>query len=273
MDKTGELISKLTAKDLRFKGIHFSKNFGHQLAITAGYDFAQGDYVLVLDGDLQDPPELVHEMLQECQHNGFDIVLARRKQRQGETIFKKLTASLFYWLMRRAIDPNLPGNIGDFRMMNRKAVNALNRMREKHRFIRGMVAWVGFNQKIIEFERPPRAAGETKYPLKKMVRFAWTAITSFSAVPLYVVLGVGMIVFGFGLCYSIFALYMKLFTDKVQPGWTALIIFQFIFSGFTMIALGVLGSYVGKIFEEIKDRPLYIVDRVDGLKSLIEPQE
>jgi dolichol-phosphate mannosyltransferase len=257
-DRTGMLLAQAAASRPEVKVIEFSRNFGHQAAITAGTDFASGDAVVVMDADLQDPPELVLAMVEQYAL-GHDVVYAQRTARHGETRFKRATAAVFYWLMRRLVHEDLPENTGDFRLMSREVVAALRQLREQHRFMRGMVTWVGFRQVALPFERPPRAAGHTKYPLRKMLAFAWRAITSFSGIPLQLALYGGIALILLALGYAGWAVYKTMVLGETPRGWTSLVCLQVGLSGITFLILGLVGDYIARIYEEIKGRPLYIV--------------
>lgn len=266
-DGSRAILESLAESDPRIKVLGFSRNFGHQAAITAGLDFATGDAVVVMDADLQDPPELLPEMVRLYQA-GFDVVSAQRTERAGDSLFKRGTAGLFYGLMRRAVDERLASQVGDFRLFSREAVAALRGFREQHRFMRGLVAWLGLKEAILPFHRPPRAAGTTKYPAWKMVRFAWTAVSSFSALPLKLSLVGGLALTGFGLLYSIYVLYETFFLRTTVRGWSSLVCLQLLFSGATLTAVGLVGDYVARIYEEIKGRPLYVVAETRNLGPL-----
>jgi dolichol-phosphate mannosyltransferase len=258
-DATGRLLREAVAADPGVKVLEFSRNFGHQAAITAGLDFAAGDAVVVLDADLQDPPELLPEMV-DLYRRGYEVVSAQRVVRSGDGVFKRATAALFYGLMRRAVDRRLVAEVGDFRLFSRAAVMALRRFREQHRFMRGLVAWLGLKEVILPFQRQPRAAGETKYPLSKMLRFAWTAVTSSSALPLRLILGAGAVLTAAGLAAALYVLYALLRQEgPAAPAWGSLVCLQLLLSGVTLLAVGLVGDYVGRIYEEAKDRPLYVV--------------
>jgi polyisoprenyl-phosphate glycosyltransferase len=257
-DGSLEVIRGAALSDARIKAISFSRNFGHQAAITAGLDFANGDAVVVMDADLQDPPELLPEMV-ELYRQGYDVVSPKRASRLGETLFKRWTASFFYGVMARLADQRLAAEVSDFRLFSRRAVLAIRSFREQHRFMRGLVAWLGLKEVILPFERQPRAAGETKYPLWKMLRFAWTAVSSFSAVPLRLSLAAGAILSCAGFVYLAYILYLALFTQALVPGWASMVILQCIFSGMILLALGAIGDYVARNYEESKSRPLYVV--------------
>ena len=257
-DPTRALLAGAAALDPRIKVLGFSRNFGHQAAITAGLDFAAGDAVIVMDADLQDPPELLARMV-ALYEQGYDVVSARRVGRDGESFFKRGTAALFYGLMRRAVDERLQSQVGDFRLFSREAVTAIRGLREQHRFVRGMVAWLGLSEVVIPFRRPPRVAGTTKYPAWKMARFAWTAISSFSALPLKLSLVGGLLLAGVGLLYSAWVVYEAIVLKTTVRGWSSLVCIQMLFSGAILTALGLVGDYVARIYEEIKGRPLYVV--------------
>ena len=257
-DGTREILATASKLDRRVKVLGFSRNFGHQAAITAGLDFASGDAVVVMDADLQDPPELLPEMV-ALYRQGFDVVSARRVGREGEGVFKRGTASLFYALMRAAVDERIKAQVGDFRLFSRGAVEALRGFREQHRFVRGLVAWLGLKEAILPFRRPSRVAGVTKYPTWKMLRFAWTAISSFSALPLKATLVGGLGLTAIGLTYTGYVLFEALVLKTTVRGWSSIICFQILFSGATLTAVGLVGDYVARIYEEIKGRPLYVL--------------
>jgi dolichol-phosphate mannosyltransferase len=270
-DETLRLLEIEAAADPRIKVLGFSRNFGHQAAITAGLDFATGDAVVVMDADLQDPPELLAEMVARFEQ-GFDVVSAQRIGREGEGLFKRGTAALFYRLMRWSIDDRLLPQVGDFRLFSRAAVAALRGFREQHRFMRGLVAWLGLREAVIPFRRPPRVAGTTKYPVWKMARFAWTAISSFSALPLKLALYGGLLLTAIGFIYAIDVVYEKVVLQSTVPGWSSLVCLQLLFSGATLTAVGLIGDYVARIYEEIKGRPLYVVSEVMNLdRNVVAP--
>ena len=257
-DGTARILADAARSDPRVKVLGFSRNFGHQAAITAGLDFASGDAVVVMDADLQDPPGLLPEMV-TLYRQGFDVVSAQRVGREGEGPFKRGTAALFYALMRRAVDERLRPQVGDFRLFSRGAVLAIRGFREQHRFLRGLVAWLGLKEAIIPFHRPARVAGTTKYPTWKMAQFAWTAISSFSALPLKASLVGGLALTAAGLVYSAFVVHEALVLKTTVRGWSSSICVQLVFSGATLTALGLIGDYVARIYEEVKGRPLYVV--------------
>ncbi len=269
-DGSASFLARAAAADARIKVLGFSRNFGHQAAITAGLDFASGDAVVVMDADLQDPPELLPEMV-SLYEQGYEVVSAQRVGREGEGLFKRGTASLFYRLMQRAVDERLPAQVGDFRLFSRSAVAALRGFREQHRFLRGLVAWLGLKEAIVPFRRPARVAGVTKYPTWKMMRFAWTAISSFSALPLKLSLGAGLLLTAIGVVYSVYVLYETVVLQTTVRGWSSLVCLQVLFSGATLTAVGLVGDYVARIYEEAKGRPLYVLDEVLNISPVITP--
>ena len=256
------LLSLRDADD-RVRVLDFSRNFGHQIAITAGSDFAGGDAVIVMDADLQDPPETILRMIDKWRE-GFEVVYAVRTERQGETKFKLWTASLFYRLLQRITDVNIPLDTGDFRLMDRRVVLAMRRLREKHRFIRGLSSWVGFKQMGVEYERSQRYAGATKYPLRKMLRLAMNAITSFSYVPLHLATYVGFALAGLSLLGIIVTIIMRLSGSSFFLGQATTLVSVLFLGGVQLIFLGIIGEYLGRIYDEAKDRPLYIVSHAYG---------
>jgi glycosyltransferase involved in cell wall biosynthesis len=258
-DGTTEILAKAAATDSRLKVLFFSRNFGHQIAITAAIDHASGDATVVLDADLQDPPALLPKML-ELIEQGYDVVSAQRTDRENDTWFKRTTANGFYRLMRAGVDSRLAPNVADYRMFSRRAIYALRQLPEKHRFMRGMVAWMGLKEAVVPFQRQPRAAGETKYPLIKMLRFAWTGISSFSALPLRLSTYFGIFVTICGIAYAIYSMYAAFILRATVQGWTSLIVLNVIFSGTILIAIGMVGEYLARVYEEAKSRPLYIVN-------------
>jgi polyisoprenyl-phosphate glycosyltransferase len=265
-DQGVDLLLSRARMDGRFKVISLARNFGHQIASTAGLDHAAGDAVVLMDADLQDPPELIADMLREYRR-GYDVVYARRVEREGDSPFKRWTAWIFYRLMRALVHRDLPADVGDFRLISRPCLEALNSMRELHRFLRGMVTWVGFPQTAVEFTRPRRAAGSTKYPLRKMMRFAWNAVVSFSPLPLRFSFATGLGITAVGFLYGIYATVRVLTGRYVVPGWTSVIVLLCLIGGGIMISLGILGEYVGRLFEEIKQRPLYVVSLTANLPA------
>jgi glycosyltransferase involved in cell wall biosynthesis len=264
------IIRRIALSDKRVKAIGFSRNFGHQAAVTAGLDFAAGDAVVVMDADLQDPPELLPKMVELLQQ-GYDIVSPQRVSRTGDTLFKRWSAALFYHGMARMIDPRLAAEVGDFRLFSRRAVLGIRSFREHHRFMRGLVAWLGLKEAILPFERQVRAGGETKYSLFKMLRFAWTAVSSFSALPLRLSVAAGTVLSCAGFLYLMRVLYLAFWTHALVPGWASIVVLQCIFSGMILLALGVIGDYVARNYEESKGRPLYVV--TDAVNSPVPDNE
>lgn len=262
-DRSLELMHQLHAQDARVKVINFSRNFGHQLAITAGTDYARGHAVIIIDSDLQDPPEVIPELIAQWR-NGYQIVYAVRAEREGETWFKRVTASLFYRLIKRITNVNIPVDTGDFRLMDRRVVNALTQVREYNRFVRGLSAWVGFNQTGVPYKRAARAAGETKYPFRKMLRFALDGITSFSYLPLQLATYVGFTIAGISVIGIILAIVLRLSGNLAFEGQASTLVSVLFLGGVQLIFLGIIGEYLGRIYDEVKRRPLYIVDETLG---------
>jgi glycosyltransferase involved in cell wall biosynthesis len=258
-DRSPEIMRELHAKDYRIKVINFSKNFGHQIAITAGMDFARGDAVAVIDSDLQDPPEVIVEMIAEWK-NGYQVIYGVRGEREGETAFKLATASLFYRLIRKITSVDIPLDAGDFRLMDRRVVDAMKQMREQKRFMRGLSVWVGFKQKGLTYKRDARKAGETKYPLKKMIRFALDGITAFSYLPLQLATYFGFVTAALSFIFLIVVVVLRLTGDGEAFYGQASTLASVLFLGSVqLIFLGVIGEYLGRIYDEVKRRPLYIV--------------
>ena len=257
-DGTLALVREVATRDPRYRALSFSRNFGHQAAITAGLDVASGDAVVIMDADLQDPPEILARMLQ-LYREGYDVVSAQRVGREGDGLWKRSTASAFYWIMRKTVDERIVPEVGDFRLLSSGVVRALRQFREQHRFMRGLIAWLGFREAVVPFERGPRAAGTTKYPTLKMAAFAWTAVTSFSGLPLRVGVLAGLAMTVMGAVYFVYALYRALVAHATVPGWTSLVFLQIFFSGATLLSIGLMGEYLARVYDESKRRPLYIV--------------
>ena len=257
-DDTYEQLTAFAAADPHVRVLKFSRNFGHQIAITAGIDYAQGDCVVVIDADLQDPPEVIPAMIDQwCQ--GFDVVYGVRSDREGENALKLATASLFYWLLQRLTNIEIPRNVGDFRLMSRRAVDQLKQLREKDRFVRGLVSWVGFRQTGVPYHRDKRYAGETKYPYRKMMKFAFDGITSFSTAPLKVATWTGYAAALAAILYLISVFIQKLLGFTVD-GWATIMVAMLFLGSVQLICLGILGEYLGRIFNEVKPRPMYVVE-------------
>jgi polyisoprenyl-phosphate glycosyltransferase len=265
-DKSLKLLTAYASKYKFIKVINFSRNFGHQLAVTAGLDYADGKYVCIIDADLQDPPEVIDDMYKQAK-KGTDIVYGQRITRKGETFFKKITATVFYRFINKMCDIDIPLDTGDFRLINRKVVMTLRSMRERHRFIRGMVPWVGFKSAPYKYHRDERLAGKTNYPLKKMIRLAKDAIFSFSDKPLKLATYFGFVVLSLGILGLFFLLYLRFFTSYYVSGLTAVIAILIVLSGVQITIMGVMGEYIGRIFDESKKRPLYVVEDLKNLKE------
>jgi len=257
-DQSLPLLCQFAEKNKFIKILSFSRNFGHQIAITAGIDMVKGDFVAVIDADLQDPPELIIEMYRIAL-TGVDVVYGKRRSRKGESFFKIHTAAAFYRVLNYMCETDIPTDTGDFRLMSRRVVEAFKKMRERHRFVRGMIPWLGFKSVALHYERAERFAGETKYPLKKMIEFAGNAILSFSSKPLTLAIRLGIMTICLGLIGGIYMLYLKFFTPTPIPGLTAILLSIVIFSGVQIFLIGVVGEYIARIFEEIKGRPLYLI--------------
>ena len=257
-DGSTEKILKLQSQDKKVKPVIFARNFGHQIAVTAGLDTSEGDAVIIIDADLQDPPEVILDLIQKWKE-GFEVVYAVRSKREGESWFKLFTASAFYRVIQRITDVNIPTDTGDFRLLDRKVVQVMNGMREKHRFLRGMSVWVGFKQTGVEYEREERFAGETKYPLKKMIRFASDAITGFSYFPLQLAMYLGFIAAGISIVAIPIVIVLRVTGSQAFFGQATTLIAVLFLGGVQLISLGLLGEYVGRLYDEAKDRPLYIV--------------
>ncbi|AGC68413.1 glycosyl transferase family 2 [Thermoclostridium stercorarium subsp. stercorarium DSM 8532] len=258
-DRTAEILNEICDMDKRVKLVNFSRNFGHQIAITAGTDYASGQCVVIIDGDLQDPPELIPEMIEKWK-SGYDVVYGKRISRKGETLFKKFTAAAYYRFLRSMTDVSIPVDTGDFRLIDRKVCDALKQVRERNRYVRGLISWLGFRQTAIEFEREERFAGETKYPLKKMVKLALDGITTFSYKPLKLASYIGSIISAVSFIYLIYVVVKRIFfPETVQPGWASILAVSLFFNGITLLMLGIIGEYIGRIYDEVKARPLYVV--------------
>ncbi len=264
-DGSYRMMQELHARDPRVGVIDFSRNFGHQIAISAGLDYARGKAVVVIDSDLQDPPEVIPALIERWKL-GAEVVYAQRATRQGETKFKLFTASLFYQLIGRITSVSIPRNVGDFRLMDRSVVDALVRMREHHRFMRGLSAWVGFRQEAVQYDRQERYAGTTKYPLTKMIKFSLDAITSFSHLPLQLATSFGFVLAGISLLGIIVAVFLRLVTGAIVGQASTLILVLFL-GGIQLIFLGIIGEYLGRIYDEVRARPLYVVHHTLGVQK------
>lgn len=265
-DRTLEKLREIQRIDRRVRVLAFSRNFGHQVAVTAGLEHATGDAVVLIDADLQDPPEVIEEMILRWQ-NGVDVAYGVRAERKGETAFKLWTARAFYRLINRVSEIPIPLDTGDFRLMDRAVVDALLSMPERDRFVRGMVAWLGFRQEAVAYNRAARLVGETKYPLTKMVRFALDGILSFSLAPLRLAIWLGFLTAGVAGAGFVYAVLMRLMTNIWVPGWTLLFIACSTIGGIQLVFLGIVGEYIGRIYGEVKRRPLYVVSERLGFSS------
>lgn len=261
-DGSWELIRALAAQDLRVRGVRLSRNFGHQMAFAAGLDHARGEAAVIMDADLQDPPELIPELVGRWRE-GFEVVYGVRTQRTGEGVFKRLTAAVFYRLLRRITKVDIPLDTGDFRLMGRRALEAFHRLPERHRFTRGLVAWLGFPQVGVPYAREARRAGETGYPLRKMVRLALDAITSFSHVPLQVATVLGFAVSAFAFAYIVVVIVLKI-VGISWPGYTSLMAAILFLGGVQLVMIGLFGEYLGRVYDEVKRRPLYFIQETVG---------
>jgi polyisoprenyl-phosphate glycosyltransferase len=257
-DGSTDQIRELAASDARVRPVIFARNFGHQIAVTAGLDYARGKAIVVIDADLQDPPEVILELAEKWKE-GYEVVYAVRSEREGESWFKLFTASMFYRLIYRITDVKIPLDTGDFRLIDRKVVDVMNSMRERHRFLRGMSAWIGFKQVGVEYKRAARVAGVTKYPFKKMLRLALNAITGFSYFPLQVATYFGFIAAGMAILAIPVVTIMRLVDSQFFEGQTTTLVSVLFLGGVQLISLGILGEYIGRIYDEVKGRPLYVV--------------
>jgi dolichol-phosphate mannosyltransferase len=260
LDNSSDLILRLAAEDPRVRPVIFARNFGHQIAVTAGLDYSRGQAVIIIDSDLQDPPEVIGDLIAKWRE-GYEVVYAIRAEREGESWFKLFTASLFYRLIARITDVNIPMDAGDFRLLDRKVVDVLNQMRERHRFLRGMSAWVGFRQTGVPYRRAARFAGETKYPFRKMFRLAINAITGFSYFPLQLATYIGFFAAGISILSIPVVIGLRLWGGSHAPlvGQATTLIAVLFLGGVQLISLGILGEYIGRLYDEAKGRPLYIV--------------
>jgi len=256
-DNTLFIIHQISAQNQKIRYIDFSRNFGHQLAITAGIEHSNGNYIVIIDGDGQDPPELI-PTLHEKAKSGFEVVYAKRKKRNGESIIKKLTAKVFYRLLAKITNIEIPVDTGDFRIIHKKIKEILQKMPEQHKYVRGQIAWIGFNQTFLEYDREERMHGQTKFTYRKMIRFALDGISSFSNWPLRVATISGFIVSFFAFLLIIYSLYQKFF-GYTEKGWTSMHISILFLGGIQLIGIGILGEYLGRVSENVKNRPHYII--------------
>ena len=267
-DGSTNIIKEISKLDTHVRPVIFARNFGHQIAVTAGLDYSRGDAVVIVDADLQDPPEAILKLIEKWRE-GYQVAYAVRTEREGETWFKTFTASLFYRIIFRITDVKIPMDTGDFRLMDRKVVNVMNQMREKHRFLRGMGAWVGFQQIGVPYKRAARHAGETKYPFRKMLKLAITAITGFSYFPLQMATYLGFISAGISILAIPLVIIFRMISGQAFLGQATTLIAVLFFGGVQLISLGILGEYIGRIYDEVKGRPLYIVSEEPDLITTI----
>lgn len=257
-DKTIYLVKALAEQDKNIKFIDFSRNFGHQIAVTAGLNLSIGKAVVIIDADLQDPPELIIDLYEKMK-TGYEVVYAKRRKREGESFMKTFTAKWFYRILKSITSVEIPVDTGDFRIIDRKVVNVLKQMPEHHRFIRGQISWIGFNQTFVEYDRDERHAGETGYTYRKMIKFALDGITGFSDFPLKLATILGFIVSGIAFIVLLYALYMRLIVEDYVEGWTSVITSVLFLGGVQLISIGMIGEYMSRINSEVKQRPLYII--------------
>ncbi|SHO58200.1 hypothetical protein VQ7734_03970 [Vibrio quintilis] len=269
-DDTEEKLSAYSHQHTQLRILSFSRNFGHQQAVTAGIDASTGNAIVLIDADLQDPPEVIEQMLEKWE-SGYDVVYGTRAHRAGESAFKRLSARWFYRLLNRMSEVPIPLDTGDFRLMDRQVVDQLIAMPEKARFIRGMVSWIGFNQTSVLYERSPRLAGESKYPLVKMLRFALDGILSFSVKPLKLSIALGFLSSGVAFVMLMYSVYVRLFTNQWVSGWTSVVVSVLFMGGIQLISVGILGEYVARIYNESKGRPLYILKKSKSGESAEHP--
>jgi dolichol-phosphate mannosyltransferase len=260
-DNSLKIMKQLHTHDKRIKIIDFSRNFGHQIAITAGIDFTSGDAVITIDADLQDPPEVIPNLIKKWKE-GYEVIYGIREKRKGENFFKKISTLIFYRLINKMTMINMPPDSGDFRLIDKKVVNNLKNIRENNRYVRGLTYWIGFKQIGVPYERDKRFAGKSKYPIKKLFKLAYDAIFSFSNFPLKIATYFGFIVSFLSFLYLIYALIIKLFTNSVIHGWTSLMISILFLGGVQLICLGIIGEYIARINDEVKKRPLYIIKEI-----------
>jgi polyisoprenyl-phosphate glycosyltransferase len=258
-DNSIHIIKELAKEDPTVRYIDFSRNFGHQIAVTAGLDAAKGNAAVIIDADLQDPPELIIDLYRKYQE-GYNVVYAKRKRRKGESFFKRFTARLFYRLLSRITSINIPLDTGDFRIVDRKIIDVLREMPEQQKFLRGQIAWIGFRQTFVEYDRDERSAGKTGYTLKKMFRLAIDGITSFSNFPLKFATFTGFIVSGLSFLMILYALYSRFIIKEYQPGWTSLMLVVLFLGGIQLISIGIIGEYISRLSTNVRKRPLYIVN-------------
>jgi len=260
-DDTAHIIAEFCSKDPSVRLVNFSRNFGHMAAISAGMEHARGQAIFIIDADLQDPPELFPQMAEKWKE-GYHVAYGKRTKRKGESAFKKLSAMVFYRFIRHMTSVDMPPDTGEFRLIDRKVCDAINKLPEKSRYIRGLVSWVGFKQVAVEYVREERFAGVTKYPLRKMITFAMDAITSFSHKPLKLATFGGILISFLSFLYILYVFYLRFFTDQAIQGWASTIAVILFSQGIVLMILGVMGEYIGRIYTELQNRPLYIVQEI-----------
>lgn len=266
-DKTLEILESIAEKDKQVKVISFSRNFGHQCAVTAGLQYVTGDAIVVIDADLQDPPELIPDML-TLWKQGNEVIYAKRKTREGESKFKLLTAKMFYRILNGLSDVEIPADTGDFRLVDREVVDVINSMPEHNKFLRGLFSWVGFKQQPFEYERKERFAGKTKYPLKKMLKLASDGIISFSTKPLKIVGGLGIITIIISILLLLYSVMSYIFNlNQLTPGWTSIMVAITLFSGVQLLSIWIISEYLARIYDESKKRPQYIISKTINLEK------
>jgi len=263
-DQSFEIMEEFAAADDKVRVVKLSRNFGHQIAITAGLDHARGDAIVFIDADLQDPPEVILEMVARWRE-GFDVVYGQRRRREGESAFKLATASVFYRMLRALASIDIPPDVGDFRLISSRVAQELRALREKDRYIRGLVSWVGFRQTAVVYDRDERVAGVTKYPLRKMIKFALDGLTSFSTAPLRVATWMGYAASFLAFLYLL-VVFVQVLMGITVDGWASIMVVALFMGGVQLICLGILGEYIGRVFNEVKPRPIYIVEKVAGEK-------
>ncbi|MCU0417376.1 MAG: glycosyltransferase family 2 protein [Cytophagaceae bacterium] len=257
-DQSLEIIKNIASIDSHIKYLDFSRNFGHQIAVTAGIDNCSGSKIVIIDADLQDPPELIIQMYEKMQE-GYEVVYAKRISRKGESVLKKITAKLFYRMLSSITSVEIPVDTGDFRMIDKKIIDVLKKMPEQHKFLRGQISWIGFRQTFIEYDRDERNGGTTGYTYKKMIRFALDGITSFSNLPLKFATVSGFIVSGIAFLIMLYALYSRFILKDFVPGWTSLILSVLFIGGVQLISIGIIGEYISRLSDNVRNRPLYII--------------
>jgi polyisoprenyl-phosphate glycosyltransferase len=257
-DRSMEIIRELARNDKYVKYINFSRNFGHQIAVTAGIDKSKGDAVVIIDADMQDPPELIHDLYSKLK-SGYEVVYAKRRNRPGESLMKKYTAKLFYRILSGMTSISIPLDTGDFRIIDKKIVDVLKEMPEQEKFLRGQISWIGFNQTYVEYDRDERSAGKTGYTYRKMLHFALDGITSFSNFPLKFASITGFLVSGIAFCLILYALYSRFISKQFVEGWTSLMLAVLFMGGIQLIGIGIIGEYISRLSTNVRKRPLYVI--------------